>query len=61
MTKIDQLKRKVERAVKASGATTDDDCTLCDNAQWWIDNGFSYAERKAFCDSIGCTIPPEVE
>lgn len=38
--------------------TLDDDCTLCNNAQWWIDNGFTEAERRAFCNSIGCPIPP---
>lgn len=41
--------------------TQDADCTLCNDAQWWIDNGFSHAERVAFCNSIGCPIPPEGE
>jgi hypothetical protein len=59
--KVDRpLRQRVFHALKAADmdTTLDDDCTLCNNAQWWIDNGFSYSERKAFCDSIGCTLPP---
>lgn len=42
-----------------SDISADSDCTLCNDAQWWADNGFTEAERRAFCASIGCPIPPE--
>lgn len=31
-------------------------CELCDNADWWPQNGFSEAERQAICgpNGIGC-------
>lgn len=58
----DKLKAAVKDVLKAidhfKALTTDQDCTLCNDAQWWIDNGFSEAERRAFCLSIGCPIPP---
>lgn len=38
---------------------SDSDCTLCNDAQWWIDNGFTMAERVAFCNSIGCPVTPD--
>lgn len=63
MDKDNQIVAAVNAALKAlehfrSLTSEDDDCTLCNNAQWWIDNGFTEAERRAFCNSIGCPIPP---
>lgn len=33
----------------------DADCTLCNDVQWWIDNGIE-AQRAPFCASQGCPI-----
>lgn len=64
MSDTAKLKAAVKDVLKAHEhfkalTESDTDCTLCNDAQWWADNGFTEAERRAFCASIGCPIPPE--
>lgn len=60
----DKLVQAVKDFLKAQAqvkelTANDGDCTLCNDEQWWIDNGFTEAERRAFCNSIGCPVAPE--
>jgi len=32
-------------------------CDLCNNAAWWPDNGFTEADRRAYCGPDGLDCP----
>jgi hypothetical protein len=51
-----------EQIARAEAVVSDDDpCVACDDdhKQGWYDQGFSEAERVAFCQLLGCLPPNE--
>ena len=60
---IRSLRARIEAALKQNppaGAESEPDgitCDLCNNAQWWTDNGFTDEERHHFCGSQGIACP----
>ncbi len=43
--------------VVAANASQQVTCEICNNAQWWADNGFSEAERKLMCGPADLNCP----